>query len=104
VLDAAQRFPLVIQQHGDKSASERKIEMNRNRGQNLELSKMYLTLLALPLSTFCCLALFGRFIGPRGCILLSGFSSISCTLISIVIFYQVALNQSPCHISLALFS
>jgi hypothetical protein len=24
----------------------------------LELSKMYLTLLALPLSTFCCLALF----------------------------------------------
>jgi NADH:ubiquinone oxidoreductase subunit 5 (subunit L)/multisubunit Na+/H+ antiporter MnhA subunit len=62
---------------------------------------MYLTLLALPLSTFCCLALFGRFIGPRGCILLSGFSSISCTLISIVIFYQVA--SVTCHISLAPF-
>jgi NADH:ubiquinone oxidoreductase subunit 5 (subunit L)/multisubunit Na+/H+ antiporter MnhA subunit len=35
--------------------------------------------------------------------IISGFSSISCTLISIVIFYQVALNQSPCHISLAPF-
>lgn len=61
---------------------------------------MYLTLLALPLITFCCIALFGRFIGPRGCILLSGFSSISITLISFVIFYEVALNQSPCHITL----
>jgi NADH-ubiquinone oxidoreductase chain 5 len=64
---------------------------------------MYLTLLALPLSCFICLALFGRFLGTRGSALLSVFSSVCCTLISCFIFYEVALCACPCHIVLAPF-
>lgn len=64
---------------------------------------MYLTLLILPLSCFICLALFGRFLGTRGSALLSVFSSVSCTLISCFIFYEVALCVCPCHLILAPF-
>lgn len=62
---------------------------------------MYLTLLALPLATFCSLCLFGRNIGPRGTILLSVFSAASCALISFVIFYEVALCGTPCLITIS---
>ena len=61
---------------------------------------MYLTLLALPLATFCSLCLFGRNIGPRGTILLSVFSAASCALISFAIFYEVALCGTPCLITI----
>jgi len=64
---------------------------------------MYLTLLALPLSCFLCLALFGRFLGARGSALLSVFSAVCCTLLSAIIFYEVALCASPCVIVVAPF-
>lgn len=62
---------------------------------------MYLALLALPLSTFLCLALFGRNLGPRGTIVLSVFSAVCCALLSMTIFYEVALCACPCHITYA---
>ena len=62
---------------------------------------MYLALLTLPLSTFLCLALFGRFLGARGAILLSVFGSCSCALLSMTIFYEVALCACPCEMNLA---
>ena len=62
---------------------------------------MYLALLTLPLSTFLCLGLCGRYLGARGAILLCAFSSLSCALISFAIFYEVALCASPCHITCA---
>ncbi len=62
---------------------------------------MYLSLLITPLITFCSIALFGRFIGARGTIVLSVFSAITCTLISMMIFYEVALCRAPCQIILA---
>lgn len=61
---------------------------------------MYLTVLTLPLVTFFAISLFGRHIGPRGTILLSVFSALSCALMSFVIFYEVALCGCPCQISL----
>ena len=64
---------------------------------------MYLSLLTCPLITFCCIALFGRFIGARGTIILSVLSSILCALISMTIFYEVALCRAPCQITLAPF-
>lgn len=64
---------------------------------------MYLALLTLPLSTFICLALMGRFIGARGTILLSVFSALSCALISLGIFYEVGLCASPCSLTCASF-
>jgi NADH:ubiquinone oxidoreductase subunit 5 (subunit L)/multisubunit Na+/H+ antiporter MnhA subunit len=64
---------------------------------------MYLTLLALPLCCFSILALFGRFLGTRGSALLGVFSAVTITLISFLIFYEVALCASPCHIVLAPF-
>ena len=62
---------------------------------------MYLSLLTLPLVTFTCIGLFGRYIGARGTIVLSVFSAIICALISMLIFYEVALCRTPCQISLA---
>lgn len=62
---------------------------------------MYLALLALPLTTFLCLGLFGRNLGPRGTIILSVFSSVSCACLSLTIFYEVALCACPCHLTLA---
>jgi formate hydrogenlyase subunit 3/multisubunit Na+/H+ antiporter MnhD subunit len=62
---------------------------------------MYLTLLTLPLMTFACIALFGRDIGARGTIVLSVFSAVTCALISMLIFYEVALCRAPCQINLA---
>lgn len=64
---------------------------------------MYLILLALPLSCFICLSIFGRFLGARGSALLSVFSAISITLISCFIFYEVALSGCPCQIVMAPF-
>ena len=64
---------------------------------------MYLILLVLPLSCFICLSLFGRFLGARGSALLSVFSAVCITLISLVIFYEVALCACPCVIVLAPF-
>ena len=61
---------------------------------------MYLTLLALPLATFCSIGLFGRSIGPRGTILLSVFSAATSALISFFIFYEVALCGTPCMITI----
>lgn len=62
---------------------------------------MYLALLTLPLITFVCIGLFGRFIGPRGTIVLSLISSVSSALISFTIFYEVALCRCPCQITYA---
>ena len=62
---------------------------------------MYLALLVLPLTTFFCISLFGRFIGARGTVLLSVFSATVCTLLSTSIFYEVALCGSPCLINCA---
>lgn len=53
------------------------------------------------MTTFACIALCGRFIGARGAIVLSVFSAVTCALISVAIFYEVALCQAPCHIALA---
>lgn len=64
---------------------------------------MYLALLTLPLSTFCCLSLFGRFLGARGCILLSVLSALLSTLISLIIFYEVAICGSPCQIYYSIY-
>ena len=62
---------------------------------------MYLTLLTLPLTTFACIGLFGRYIGARGTIVLSIFSAVICALISMLIFYEVALCRAPCQVNLA---
>ncbi len=62
---------------------------------------MYLSLLTIPLTTFMAIGLFGRFIGARGTIVLSTFSAIVSTLISFLIFYEVALCRTPCQITLA---
>nr|YP_009560630.1 NADH-ubiquinone oxidoreductase chain 5 [Ulva compressa]ARO34868.1 NADH-ubiquinone oxidoreductase chain 5 [Ulva compressa]ATP01487.1 NADH-ubiquinone oxidoreductase chain 5 [Ulva compressa]QDF43134.1 NADH-ubiquinone oxidoreductase chain 5 [Ulva compressa] len=62
---------------------------------------MYLALLTLPLITFVCIGLFGRFIGPRGTIVLSLVSAVSSALISFTIFYEVALCRCPCQITYA---
>lgn len=62
---------------------------------------MYLTLLTLPLTTFVCLALFGRTLGARGTIVLSVFSALTCATISFTIFYEVALCACPCELSCA---
>jgi NADH-ubiquinone oxidoreductase chain 5 len=59
---------------------------------------MYLALLALPLSTWLCLTLFGRTLGARGTIVLSLFSGFTCTIISFLIFYEVGLCRCPCHL------
>jgi NADH:ubiquinone oxidoreductase subunit 5 (subunit L)/multisubunit Na+/H+ antiporter MnhA subunit len=64
---------------------------------------MYLALIILPLTTFCCIALFGRFLGARGTILLSVFSSVGCSLLSMLIFYEVALCAVPCQITCATY-
>lgn len=64
---------------------------------------MYLSLLTCPLITFFCIGLFGRFIGARGTIILSVFSSVVCALISMAIFYEVALCRVPCQITVAPF-
>lgn len=64
---------------------------------------MYLALLTLPLITFFCISLFGRSIGARGSILLSVLSSFLSTLISLTIFYEVAICASPCHISYSIY-
>lgn len=64
---------------------------------------MYLTLLALPLATFFSIGLFGRFIGPRGTILLSVCSAWASALISFIIFYEVALCGCPCQITLSTY-
>lgn len=60
---------------------------------------MYLAVLVLPLSTFFSIALFGRFIGARGTILLSVFSASVSALLSFFIFYEVAICGVPCHIT-----
>lgn len=62
---------------------------------------MYLTLLTLPLTTFVCLALFGRTLGARGTVLLSVFSALTCAIISFTIFYEVALCACPCELTCA---
>jgi NADH-ubiquinone oxidoreductase chain 5 len=64
---------------------------------------MYLALLTLPLSTFVCLGLFGRFVGARGTLLLSVFSAIGSALISLAIFYEVALCGCPCQMPIAVY-
>ena len=62
---------------------------------------MYLSLLTTPLVTFVCIGLFGRYIGARGTIVLSVSSAVVCALISMAIFYEVALCRAPCQISLS---
>ena len=62
---------------------------------------MYLALLTLPLSTFFCLGLFGRYLGARGAILLSVTSALACACFSFGIFYEVALCASPCTLTIA---
>lgn len=62
---------------------------------------MYLAIIVLPLTTFCCIGLFGRFLGARGTILLSVFSAVSCSVLSMLIFYEVALCAVPCQITCA---
>jgi Proton-conducting membrane transporter/NADH-Ubiquinone oxidoreductase (complex I), chain 5 N-terminus/LAGLIDADG endonuclease len=64
---------------------------------------MYLALLTLPCSTFLCLALFGRFLGARGAIVLSVCSAVSITILAFSIFYEVALCACPCQITLATY-
>lgn len=62
---------------------------------------MYLALLTLPLSTFFCLSLFGRYLGARGAILLSVTSALACACFSFGIFYEVGLCASPCTLTVA---
>lgn len=64
---------------------------------------MYLALLTMPLMAFLCILLFGRYIGPRGTILISVSSSVTCALISMAIFYEVALCRAPCQITYATY-
>jgi len=64
---------------------------------------MYLALFTLPCSTFVCLALFGRFLGARGTIVLSVLGALSQAVLALCIFYEVALCASPCQITLGSF-
>jgi proton-translocating NADH-quinone oxidoreductase chain L len=64
---------------------------------------MYLALLSLPLSTLICLCLVGRNVGTRGTILLSVFSSLGSVLLSLGIFYEVAISGTVCRLCLGSF-
>lgn len=60
---------------------------------------MYLTILALPLSTYVCLSLFGRYLGARGTVVLTCACAGASALAGWVLFYEVALCACPCALS-----
>lgn len=60
---------------------------------------MYLTVLALPLSTYVCLSLFGRHLGPRGTVALTSSCAALTALNGWVLFYEVALCACPCVVT-----
>ena len=60
---------------------------------------MYLTVLALPLSTYACLSLFGRYLGARGTVLLAASCGLLTALNGWVLFYEVALCACPCTVT-----
>lgn len=64
---------------------------------------MFLALIALPLSTFLTIALFGRFLGARGTIVISSFSSVLTVIFSLLISYEVILCSSPCCLTYSYF-
>jgi NADH-ubiquinone oxidoreductase chain 5 len=59
---------------------------------------MYLCILVLPFLSFFSTNLLGRFIGIRGCCILATVSILSSFLLSIVAFYECAINSAPCTI------
>ena len=60
---------------------------------------MYLTVLALPLSTYVCLSLFGRSLGARGTVLLTASCAVLTALNGWILFYEVALCACPCTVT-----
>lgn len=62
---------------------------------------MYLSLIFLPLMSFCLAGFFGRYLGSKGsCILTTSCLFISC-LLSILVFYEVALLRCFVYVRLA---
>jgi len=61
---------------------------------------MYLTLIVLPLLSSIASGFFGRKIGVRGAQLITSASVVITTILSIIIFIEVGLNNIPVSISL----
>ena len=61
---------------------------------------MYLTLVLLPLIGAFTAGFFGRYIGPKGAQIITTTCTGSSALLSFVIFYEVALCESPCYLTL----
>jgi len=61
---------------------------------------MYIFILSLPFFSFLISGLGGRFIGSKGAAILTSALITITWLISLLIFYEVALNNSTCYIEL----
>lgn len=61
---------------------------------------MYLLILLFPLLNFFIIFLFGSYLGRFGCCSLSVFGIFNSFLISLFIFYEVCINQTPTTIKL----
>jgi hypothetical protein len=59
-----------------------------------------LNLIFLPFLGSVASGLFGRYLGPKGSSILTVFLLITTFLMSVVMFYEVALNGSPVYIKL----
>lgn len=62
---------------------------------------MYSLIVFLPLCASIASGLFGRFLGHRGAALITTGSVLVSCLLSIAVFYEVALAKSPCYLTLA---
>jgi NADH-ubiquinone oxidoreductase chain 5 len=61
---------------------------------------MYLTLVLLPLIGAFTAGFFGRYLGPKGAQIITTTSTGSSALLSFFVFYEVALCESPCYLTL----
>ena len=61
---------------------------------------MYLYILILPLLNFLIISFLGHYIGRTGCCFISTFGLFLSFLISLFIFFEVSLNQTPTSIKL----
>ena len=62
---------------------------------------MYFSVLLLPFLSFFTTNLFGRFLGTHGCRLFSTTSVFLSFLLSIIIFFEIAIANSPCILHVA---
>lgn len=61
---------------------------------------MYLLIVLLPLLGAITSGFFGRYIGKRGSQIITTTTTATASLLSFIVFYEVALSGSPCYIKL----